>query len=492
MESQEISNPSLEASKANSDLILEVKTTSVSDFFKNTSSVSLPDYQRPYVWDEEKLKQLIYDLKEHFYLDNEFNEEAAHYYMGGILIHNKNLQETEIIDGQQRITSLLILNHAWKKSESILSKKNWKLEYNSMLSTKRIKLNYTFLKENESHLINNDLDAIFSKLVFTVIITNSQDEAFTFFDSQNSRGVTLSAVDFLKSYHLRELKKDEDLQRIFAKQWDKNNRGQFLNELFNSILWRARTWKGKSLFFENKDAILHDFQKLTIKEKENDQIKLYPNVFNSLAYQLKFDAENGVVIQPNSLNLQTTASQYPFAIRQPIQKGVGFFLYTEKYFEIYNILFKEKKYDYFSKVYNELVMYNSYYLRVLFKTASVFYYDKFKDNKLLDFALWMDYLLGSYRINQNSIVSQTIIKILRDKDQNLLDVIEMAYRPEDVFVFIRKITSFSDYGKDLSNDSDTGVRNNYKRANLTFYKNYTGNNKNLTAKKNWINDYINK
>jgi hypothetical protein len=473
------------------EFTLEVKTTSVTDFFLYSSNCMLPDYQRSYVWNEEKLSQFLIDLYEHFFNESGFNNQAPCYYLGGVLLYQRNGKEIEIIDGQQRITTLLILNHAYKKSESLLAQDKWKLEYKSLLSSKRIKENYQYLLENVNSLIKTNLDAIYAKLVFTQIVTNSQDEAFTFFDSQNSRGVSLSPVDFLKSYHLRELKNQENLQRIFAKQWDSNNKGQFLNELFTIILWRARKWRGKELYFENKDEILVNFQKHTIKEIENEGIRLYPNIFNSLANQLTFDSKNGVMVQPNMLNLQTTSDQYPFSIRQPIQKGVGFFLYTEKYYAIYHLLFKENRFVNFSKVYSDLIMSNSYYLRVFFKTTSVFYYDKFKDNKLIEFALWMDYLLGSYRFNQNSIVAQTVIKILRDNSQNLLDVIEMSYRPEDVFIYIQQITDPQKYTTDLKKDPENGVRNKYKTANLNFF-NKKEQIIDFTTKHTWINEYIHK
>lgn len=472
------------------ELVLEVGTVCATDFFETNVSVKLPDYQRPYVWNVEKLKQLLKDFKDHFFYDGDYNENAQPYYLGCVLLYQKSEEEFEIIDGQQRVTSLLILDYACNDIKSYLAQEKWNLEYSSMLSTAVIKHNFKYLSENVSLKIKNHLNDIFSKLVFTVIKTNSEDEAFTFFDSQNSRGVSLSAVDFLKSYHLRELKGNEDLQRRFAKQWDSNNKGQFLTELFDFILWRSRSWKGKNLSFENKDAILKDFQKKTIKEQNNDIISLYPNVCNTLANQLTYDSQLGVCVQPNILNLQSTASQYPFSIRQPIQKGVGFFLYTEKYFAVYDQLFTDKKNETFIKVYNKLITQNSYYLKMFFKLTSVVYCDKFKDKKLQEFALWMDYLLGSYRIYQRTIVTQTVIKILRDNAQNLLDVIEMSYRPEDVFEFIRSITDKNHYNVDLTSDPVYGVRNNYKNANLSFYK--KEENSKLIAKEKWIYEYIGK
>lgn len=464
-----------------------VGTCTIANFFENSKEAIIPNYQRPYVWNKEKLEQLIDDFEAHFLtiegVNEVFNDEAVNYYLGTVLICEKDNQY-EIIDGQQRITTLLLLDYAWQQTESILLKGKWALSYTSLLSKKTIKTNVQLL-ENWSSKIKDNLQAIFSKLVITLIITTSEDEAFTFFDSQNNRGVSLSSVDFLKSYHLRSLGGKEDLQRTFATQWDSNNRGQFLNIIFEHILWRNRNWKGKGLWYEDKDAILKTFQKETIKSIGNNTVALYPNAFNTLSSSLEYDSQTGVSIQPNRLNLQTRAEDYPFAIRQPIEQGIGFFLYTEKYYSIYQLLFKAFKFEYLKDCYKGLYDGVSSYLRMFFELGVISYYDKYKDYKLLEFALWLDYLLGSYRIQQHSIVAQTIIKILRDNSQNLLDVIEMSYRPETVFDFMKRITK-DDFYKNEDN-ATRGVRKQYKNNNLNYYGAVRGNDDSLINKKSWIN-----
>ena len=470
---------------------IDVRTDRVSEFFNSELSVSLPDYQRPYTWDTGKVEQLISDFDEHFFADKSYNNSIP-YYLGAVLLYKKSENEFEIIDGQQRISTLLLIDYTWNKENSYLEQDKWNLSYTSLLSAAALRNNLAFLKNHPlQDKYKNHLRDIFSNLIFTIIVTESQDDSFTFFDSQNNRGVSLSAVDFLKSYHLRELKGKEDLQRIFAKQWDTNNTSQFLNYLFNTILWRNRSWKGDNLYYEYKDAILHSFQKQTIRENNNDVIRLYPNAFNSLAESLEFDKSQGISIKPNPLSIQTQADQYPFAIRQPIQRGIGLFLYTEKYYAIYRIIFKEKRFSEYTKVFDTLYQGVSPYLKSFFKLATVAYYDKFKSHKLVEFALWLDYLLGSYRVNQHTIVRQTIIKILREKSQNILDVIEMAYRPEDIFNFLKANTENQFYKKKLEDyGSENGVRNQYRKNNLRFFG--KSDKINLEHKLNWIEEYVSK
>lgn len=467
---------------------IEVSTTVVSEFFNTDNTVALPDYQRPYVWDEAKIEQLLNDFDEHYFSDGNFNNSVP-YYLGAVLLYKNQNNNFEIIDGQQRISTLLLMDYAWNKEKSYLAKGKWNLSYTSLLSAAALRRNFNYLKKHPLHSkYSNILQDIFSSLVFTVITTQSQDDSFTFFDSQNNRGVSLSAVDFLKSYHLRELKGEENLQRVFAKKWDSNNKSQFLSLLFNTVLWRNRSWKGSDLYYEYRDAILENFQKKTIREKNNRIIKLYPNAFNTLAYSLEFNELRGVSITLGVLNIQTKAEQYPFAIRQPIQRGVGFFLYAEKYYAVYQILFEEKRFTEYTELFETLYNGVSPYLRSFFKLATVAYYDKFKAHKIVKFGLWLDYLLGSYRVNQHTIVRQTIIKILRDKNQNLLDVIEMAYRPEDVFIFLKSITDNDNYKKQVGDfGGDNGVRNKYRKNNLIFFNQEEG--VNLENKLSWIEEY---
>ena len=480
---------------------LSVYTQKINDFFENPlGTVGLPDYQRPYVWNDEKVEQLLLDWYEHFFSTEEkYKEDAPFYYMGAVLFY-KNKTKFDVIDGQQRITTLLLIDQFINDSNSYLNQNKWDLNYNSLLSSANIKINYSYLRRSESLVkIKDFISSIFEKLIFTIIITNSEDEAFTFFDSQNNRGVSLGAVDFLKSYHLRELKDKIDIQTKFVKQWDSNNANQFLDELFSQTLWRSRNWKGKNIQFENKDLILKNFQKDTYKEDNNDQLKLYSNVNNRFASSLIYDAKKGIMMQLNPLSMQLSPALYPFALRQPIQKGIGFFLYAEKYYSLYELLFDKKEVPEVIEVLNTLVQSFNSYFKSFFKLAVVIYYDKFKEEKIFEFALWLDFLLGSLRVNQATIVAQTPVKILRDSNQNFFDVIELAYRPEEIFEFIRKLNINGSninyfYGKEVKDyGAENGVRNQYRKDNLVFYKNQNLEiEQELTNKKGWIYERLKK
>ncbi|KAA3437666.1 DUF262 domain-containing protein [Rufibacter hautae] len=472
---------------------LEIGVCSLSDLLALPEPfiLRIPDYQRPYVWDEEKVKALFKDLEE-FYNDRKAGE---YYFFGTILLHQKTETALEIIDGQQRLTTLLILDYAINKESSQIAtlKNRLELNFDSPKSQENIHKNHRFIiGKIESFFPEEKLKALLDDLIATLIITSSEDDAFTFFESQNNRGVTLSAVDFLKSYHLKALKGEQEeteKQRIAARNWDFSNQNQALDRLFRLYIWRGRSWKGQKIGFENKELILKEFQKNTKIKRKDGGISLFPSSKNRLADTLEFSATSGVSVRMASIALQTQPVDYPFALRQPLEKGMGFFLYTQKYNDLYRLIFRKQHEenseiwlvnDFYTKVYKASGF--SSYLTDFFELCTLLYYDKFGQDQLYRFCLWLDYLLGSYRINQSSIVAQTPIRIVRDQSQNLLDIIELAYLPEEVIEFIKSITDNTHYNKEVKGN---GVQGKYKSSLVAYYQQPEA--AALTNKKDWIN-----
>jgi hypothetical protein len=475
---------------ANSDI--EIGVNNLKDLFLSnaTFKFSIPDYQRPYVWDEEKIEALFKDIAEEFKL----NALQQSYYMGAILMHLKPGNILEIIDGQQRITTLLILDYILNANNSLIKQQEHQLQlfYNSPKSQENIVRNERYIIQNKDRFFSDvHLKAILEKLIFTVIVTNSEDDAFVFFDTQNNRGVKLSAVDFLKSYHLKALKgenEETEKQKIAAKAWDKSNESQFLEELFNLYLWRGRSWKGKKVEYENKDKVLFEFQKRTKPKPQDNSITLFANNKNRLASSIHFSAKKGINMCTNNISLQANPIDYPFSLRQPIEKGMSFFLFTEKYNSLYKYIFLEKhepktelfKLTYFYKSVYEASGF-SHYFTDIFKLCVIQYYDKFEENRLFEFALWLDYLLGAYRIKQKSIVAQTPVKIIRDEQQNLLDIIDSAFLPDEVIEFLQTVTPNTFYETKVIGD---GVQGRYAQKIASYFD--LKSISELIDKKKWI------
>ncbi len=71
----------------------------------------IPEYQRPYAWSDEQVETLFEDLWE-FTAGTGGTENNGSYFLGSIVSYENEDGKQEIIDGQQRITSLFLLLRA--------------------------------------------------------------------------------------------------------------------------------------------------------------------------------------------------------------------------------------------------------------------------------------------------------------------------------------------------------------------------------------------
>jgi hypothetical protein len=457
-----------------SKLRVDVKTKNFNELFKNAGyPIAIDSYQRPYVWDTKKLEQLLEDLQEFYKPET----SDLKYYMGSILLHeNTEDQKLYIIDGQQRLTSLCILHQVTTGNLP----NNQELSYHSPKSVNNIFQAHQYFSEQ---LQNHNFDTLFEDIVFTVIKVNSQDLAFTFFDTQNNRGVPLKATDLLKAFHLRAIDGNEErlhLQKLCAKRWE-GIQGQrkilgsgsdFAPVLFHKFLWRARNWKGKIIEYEKFNDVLNEFQQESIKEEKNNTFTLYASASNRWGKQLTLLPEDDYSVTPNAIRLSHFAADLPFAIRQPVSRGVGFFLYAQKYADLTQRLLHEEVSDpeikNFRELYQKIYLGVSVYLRELFLLASAMYVDQFGTYKLHEFSLWLDYVLGAIRMEKTYIFKQAPVVFLRDKKRNLLDVIAGSFRAEEVIKYLKTdLHAKKIYDNEEINDD--GVKKRYKDSVLKYF-----------------------
>lgn len=84
----------------------QVKELKVLDLKNNTNIFDgelqfiIPLYQRAYAWEDKQLVQLLEDVND--------IEEGEKYYIGSLIVSNTG-EKLEVIDGQQRLTSLYLL-----------------------------------------------------------------------------------------------------------------------------------------------------------------------------------------------------------------------------------------------------------------------------------------------------------------------------------------------------------------------------------------------
>ena len=72
-------------------------------------SYVIPDFQRPYTWEKEQCEILWEDIVDFHNLNPENDEK---YFLGNIVVHKTTDGKFSVIDGQQRLTTLLLLTKA--------------------------------------------------------------------------------------------------------------------------------------------------------------------------------------------------------------------------------------------------------------------------------------------------------------------------------------------------------------------------------------------
>lgn len=474
---------------------VKVNVLSFLEFFaKSPLPVAVDTYQRGFVWNRQKVAQLAEDLVSH----ESLGDCAPPYYMGTLLVHRSPVKGKRfIIDGQQRLTALSIL---FRQINASLPE-HFGMTY-SPRSARHINVAAETYRERRK-----PSPRIFSQIRFTIIEVERVDLAFTFFDTQNNRGVPLHATDLLKAYHLRAVEGDarERLQKLCAKGWEQvqQSHGAIGNEaeikdsaprLFDLFLWRARCWTGKQLLPGGHDALLDSFQKDTwAAAGTGDDIPLYRSRQNRLGTRLRLAEGGQREIQTHPIILSEQAADLPFAIRQPVHKGIGFFLYAEKYCALLQWLLvaetDSKERSRFRRIYHDLMAANSIYLREIFILGGLMYADQFGEEKLWEFGLWYEHALGAIRLEKQQVRHEAAKNFFRDDTLNLLDVIAGAYLPEQAINHLKQYHRHDERYATEQIETGKGVQGRYKESVLKYF-NQTS--ERLKGKAGWIEELTSK
>lgn len=264
-----------------------------------TKPFLIPEYQRPYAWTEEEATLLFEDLWE--FAKKEPEEEAT-YFLGCIVSYENEEKEQEIIDGQQRITSLFLLLRAIytklmgasDKSQSALNfiskieQSIWKTEkftgavdFSKVLLTSRVvsdsgnevlknilstgktekgakdhySCNYNLFLElyqsisNENPmLVDQFIYSLLNQAILLPITADCQDTALTIFSTLNNRGLPLSDADIFKAKIYNQINADE--KDTFIQEWQTLsesaiNVGEEIQKLFTYYMFYLRAKGGE-------------------------------------------------------------------------------------------------------------------------------------------------------------------------------------------------------------------------------------------------------
>ncbi len=254
--------------------MMEINESSVSGVINRTFGVSdkplaehiiIPDFQRPYCWKISDIQKILDDIDElRFSPQDGIYRKENEYYLGSVCFrYSEDKMSLEVLDGQQRLTSLMILIYVigklTKKTEnpellSLLecvekkccssSAEDWKsvIQYNNPTSIRQIKstiveleCRYRELEWDSGENKGNSGISFYEKSLrqdllrlmyildngrFSVKIITTLSESEQFFQGENNRGLPLSMLEVLKAYHMR-FETDKDNLKKMCFVWSK-------------------------------------------------------------------------------------------------------------------------------------------------------------------------------------------------------------------------------------------------------------------------------
>lgn len=367
--------------------------------------LAIPEYQRPYSWSVSSTNTLFMDIYE------AYKEGLSEYRLGSVILH-KNNGIYNIVDGQQRITTLSILLYCLGYGELGLLNER----YNSF-SENVIINNFQILKKKVSELKSKERfkDYLLKNCTLVKIVTNKEQEAFQFFDSQNSRGKELAPHDLLKSYHLREMNNEEEnLKNKIISIWENKDQGD-LEKLFRIYLFPLTQWyKGRNgLGYSSKE--IGAFKGIKIN-----------NIYNYAIYQ---KASNLFIEQMNnngSIEILATKPLNKFQLTQPLLAGKRFFEYTIHYADLLQKI--KKKIDDFHKDSKEVPSKRTgdVYIKELYESVLLFFADRFGIDSITDKVMKQLYTWSySLRLVMTAIYPETINKYAIGKHERINEGIDI-------------------------------------------------------------------
>lgn len=203
------------------------------------ANLIIPDYQRPYKWTGKNITDLILDIQKS--IEDSRKYFNFKYRIGTLILHENENNEYEIVDGQQRILSFLLLYLYFQPEYTC---KLLDTKFSNKVTQKNLHDNYRTISEWFSSVDKDGKDifedALKNILEVVVIIVDNVSEAFQLFDSQNTRGRALYPHDLLKAYHLREIHDKYEMQNAVIKWESKNPKA--IRELFDLYLYPLWNW----------------------------------------------------------------------------------------------------------------------------------------------------------------------------------------------------------------------------------------------------------
>ncbi|WP_180005714.1 DUF262 domain-containing protein [Acinetobacter sp. YH12237] len=225
-----------------------IQALNVQALFENKQTYIIPMYQRNYAWGEKEIDQLILDIQDYQKQTDQLNQgqtqENKKYYIGTLVVFERSNSTYEIIDGQQRFTTLTLLAICLKrlsKEEKIVLDMSWFNQFNlDFHSRPKSSLTFQALLRGDhlQHLKSSEYNAdlvqgfellqraiqkiikqgdlsvfckyLFENVVITQVLVPKDTDLNHYFEVMNNRGEQLEKHEILKAQLMSVLNQIKD------------------------------------------------------------------------------------------------------------------------------------------------------------------------------------------------------------------------------------------------------------------------------------------
>ncbi|KGQ47231.1 hypothetical protein JL12_11675 [Gallibacterium anatis 10672-6] len=286
----------------------QVKTLTVSELC-NGDKYIIPIYQRNYAWGRDEIELLIEDISEAQSKNKENN-----YYIGSLVVA-KRKDSYEVIDGQQRLTTLKLLLSYLDQNRNINLNFEYRDESNQSLNNlgnnneygNSIEIGYKFILDIFRAKNKEDNFEFFDFLLDKVVILRTEVPKDTdlnhYFEIMNNRGEQLEKHEVLKARLMEKLLNED--KKLFALIWDAcSDMSVYAIKRFPYSKDNNKNIRTSDAFFGeiiNKIPESFDSMKSTLNEIQNTNgesnnesiLNLLKNTDNNKSNQDKSNYEDG-------------------------------------------------------------------------------------------------------------------------------------------------------------------------------------------------------
>lgn len=294
--------------------MIEGKEHPIKKVFCEDFVFSIPLYQRPYAWTKEEAGELIEDLLAFMGDAKDSMDDVSPYFLGSIVLIKGDGPESEVIDGQQRLTTFTTLlcalrealgatnpdfaksltGYIYEKANQVTGTSNrYRLRlrerdcnfFQSYVQNegglKKLRdLNPKDLSDSQKRLLENALlfetrlneltptqmqwlaKFIINKCFLVVVSAPDQEAAYRIFSVLNDRGLDLSHTDILKAEIIGKI--PEEKQTAYNNRWEdiENDLGR---DNFKELFVHIRTIRRRE---KSKNSILVEFRQYVQPQKD--------------------------------------------------------------------------------------------------------------------------------------------------------------------------------------------------------------------------------